>query len=216
MVLTGSTDRAKNKQHHLQWPDLRLLLSVLGSKCIEQLKQLITAVCKHQIQSLNSYVLLSRQTHPLNGPLSGTTQVSRYWKGKTNLDFTEARDSEWQRHQLGHMQVCTLLQTDNHASTPTFSFFTGRMPFMPPNQQHQSTSVSTAEFIPAIHEETFNRIVRLLGCRIYSLLFRGAMLHNIRRVPTWASQHTSHHPNNSAKTMKKSKAKLKQCYYYCY
>jgi len=40
--------------------------------------------------------------------------VSRYQKGKTNLDFIEARDSEWQWHQLGHMQVCTLLQTDNH------------------------------------------------------------------------------------------------------
>jgi len=50
--------------------------------------------------------------------LSGTTQVSRYQKGKTNLDFTEARDSEWQWHQLGHLQVCTLLQTDNHSSTP--------------------------------------------------------------------------------------------------
>jgi len=43
--------------------------------------------------------------------------VSRYQKGKTNLDFTEARDSEWQWHQLGYMLVCTLLQTDNHAST---------------------------------------------------------------------------------------------------
>jgi len=69
--------------------------------------------------------------------------VSRYQKGKTNLDFTEARDSEWHWHQLGHMQVCTSLQTDNHASTPPLSFyhlvFTGRMPFLPPNQQHQST-----------------------------------------------------------------------------
>ena len=37
-------------------------------------------------------------THTFNGPLSGTTQVSRYQKGKTNLDFTEARDSEWQWH----------------------------------------------------------------------------------------------------------------------
>ena len=46
--------------------------------------------------------------HPFNGPLSGTTRVSRHQKGKTNLDFTEARDSEWQWHQLGHMQVCTL------------------------------------------------------------------------------------------------------------
>ena len=35
-------------------------------------------------------------THPFNGPFSGTTRVGRYQKGKTNLDFTEARDSEWQ------------------------------------------------------------------------------------------------------------------------
>ena len=38
-------------------------------------------------------------THPFNGPLSGTTRVSRYQKGKTSMDFTEARDSEWQWHQ---------------------------------------------------------------------------------------------------------------------
>jgi len=50
--------------------------------------------------------------------------VSRYQKGKTNLDFTEARDSEWQWHQLGRMQVCTSLQTDNHARQhPTTQFF---------------------------------------------------------------------------------------------
>jgi len=60
--------------------------------------------------------------HLFNSPLSGTTRVSRYQKGKTDLDFTEARDSEWQWHQLGHMQVCTSLQTDNHASTPPLSF----------------------------------------------------------------------------------------------
>jgi len=46
-----------------------------------------------------------------------------YQKGKTNLDFTEARDSEWQWHQLGHMQVCTSLQTDNHASAPPLKFY---------------------------------------------------------------------------------------------
>ena len=66
--------------------------------------------------------IIHTHTHPFNGPLSRTTQVSRYQKGKTNLDFTEARDSEWQWHQLGHMQVCTSLQTDNHASTPPLSF----------------------------------------------------------------------------------------------
>jgi len=37
--------------------------------------------------------MLYAHTHPFNGPLSGTTQVSRYRKGKTNLDFTEARGS---------------------------------------------------------------------------------------------------------------------------
>jgi len=80
---------------------------------------------------------------PLNGPFSGTTRVSQYHKGKTNLDFTEARDSEWQWHRLGRMQVCTSLQTDNHASTPPLSFLTGRMPLLLPNQQHQSTEGKT-------------------------------------------------------------------------
>ena len=86
-------------------------------------------------------VLLSTtlQLQPFNGLFSRTTWVSRYQKGKTNLDFTGARDSEWQWHPLCHMQVCTSLQTDNHAITPPLCFFTGRMPFLPPNQQRQST-----------------------------------------------------------------------------
>ena len=68
------------------------------------------------------------------GPFSGTTWVSRYQKGKTNLDFTEARDSEWQWHQLGSMQVCTSLQTDNHASTPLLKFLQAGCPsFRPTN-----------------------------------------------------------------------------------
>jgi len=49
--------------------------------------------------------------------------VGRYQKDKTNLDFTGARDGEWQWHQLGRMQVCISLQTDNHASTPPLSFY---------------------------------------------------------------------------------------------
>ena len=81
-------------------------------------------------------------THPFNGSLSGTTRVGRYQKGKTNLDFTEARDSERQWHQLGHMQVCTSLQTDNHDSTPLLSFLQA---FLLPNQQRQSTEGKTKE-----------------------------------------------------------------------
>jgi len=86
-------------------------------------------------------------THPFNGRLSVTTRVSRHQKGKTSLGFIEARDSEWQWHQLSHMQVCTLLQTDNHASTPPLKCFTGRMPFLPPNQQHQSTEDKTSTML---------------------------------------------------------------------
>jgi len=64
--------------------------------------------------------------------------VGRCQKGKTNLDFTEARDSEWQWHQLGkcksapHSRQITM-------PAPHHSVFTGRMPFLPPNQQRQST-----------------------------------------------------------------------------
>jgi len=47
---------------------------------------------------------------------------------RTSLDFTEARDSEWQWHQLGHMQICTSPQTDNHTSTPPLSFLQAGCP----------------------------------------------------------------------------------------
>jgi len=67
-------------------------------------------------------------THLFNGHFSGTAQVGRYQKGKTNLDFTEAGDIEWQWHQLGHMQVCTSLQTDDHASTSPLSLLQVRCP----------------------------------------------------------------------------------------
>jgi len=67
-----------------------------------------------------------------NGLFSRTSWVSRYQKGKTNLDFNKERDSEWQ--WLGHMQVCTSLQTDNHASTPPLSFLQAGCPsFRPTN-----------------------------------------------------------------------------------
>jgi len=81
------------------------------------------------IWNITCAVIIYRHTHTqlFNGPLSGTTRVSQ--KGKTSLDFTEARDSEWQWHQMGHMQVCTSLQTDNqHASTPPHSFSQAECP----------------------------------------------------------------------------------------
>jgi len=87
-------------------------------------------------------------THPFNGPFSGTTEVSRYQKGKANLDFTEARDSECQWHQLGHMQVCTSLQTNSYASTPPLSFY--RPDALPAAQPTASNHCSKA--ISPIHQ----------------------------------------------------------------
>ena len=63
--------------------------------------------------------------------------MSRYQKGKTNLDFTGARDSEWQWNPLGHMRL-HLAPDRQPCQHPTAQFFTGRMPFLPPNQQCQS------------------------------------------------------------------------------
>ena len=63
---------------------------------------------------------------------AGTRKVKPIW-------ILLEQETERQWYQLGHMQVCTLLQTVNHASTSLLKFFTGRMPFLPPNQQCQST-----------------------------------------------------------------------------
>jgi len=86
--------------------------------------------------------------------------VSRYQKGKTNLDFSEARDSEWQWHQLGDMQVCTSLKTDNHASSPPLSFFTGRVPFLPQNQQRVSNQLNVNCVVDAMFQRMLWRADR--------------------------------------------------------
>jgi len=70
--------------------------------------------------------------------------VSRYQKGKTNLDFTEARDSEWQWYQLGHMQVSTSLQTDNHASNPPLSLLQAGCPSCRPTNSVKALKATTA------------------------------------------------------------------------
>ena len=100
-----------------------LVITSAHSICIDHLSPLILLTADYWPANYST-----SQTHipAFNGPFSGTTWVSRYQKGKTNLDFTEARDSEWQWHQLGHMQVCISLQTDNHASTPPLSFLQAR------------------------------------------------------------------------------------------
>jgi len=99
-------------------------------------------------------------THLFNGFFSGTTRVSRYQKGKTNLDFTEARDSEWQWHQLSHMQVCTLLQIDNHASTPSLIFLQSGCPSCCP-----TNSVNALKGLRLLCKFTYYVFICLLDTR---------------------------------------------------
>ena len=59
-------------------------------------QSVITRLILHMAnQYTESEVFSFTHTHLFNGPLSRTTWVSLYQKGKTNLDFTETRDSEW-------------------------------------------------------------------------------------------------------------------------
>ena len=97
--------------------------------------------------------------------------MSRYQKGKTNLDFTEARDSEWQWHQLGHMQVCTLLQTGNHASTPPLSFLQAGCPSCRPTN---SVKALKAKIMTGRGEKISGFVPSLCGRQILFVAMRVA------------------------------------------
>jgi len=85
--------------------------------CIERDKSKCAYIISltHARMHARTHARTHTHTHPFYGPLSRITQVSQYQKGKTNLDFTEARDGEWQWYQLGHMQICT---SPRHITTP--------------------------------------------------------------------------------------------------
>jgi len=77
-------------------------------------------------------------THTFNGPSSETTRVSRYQKGKTNLDLLK---QETVRGSGISWAICKSALRSRQITMPAshHSVFTGRMPFLPPNQQRQST-----------------------------------------------------------------------------
>ena len=106
---------------------------VLGSDIWKSLQQLGCHHIRSSHKSTRGFALFVHavthtHTDMFNGPFSGTTQVSQYQKGQTNLDFTDARDSEWQWHQLGQMHVCTFLQTNNHTNTTQLGFIQAGCP----------------------------------------------------------------------------------------
>jgi len=121
----------------------------LRDSCSQKIARI--AFCWQCIQLIFSWQWCNTHTHththPFNGPFSGITQVSWYQKGKTNLDFSEARDSEWQWHQLGNMQVCISFQTGNHASTSALSFFTGWMPWQWCNKNEKKLTSTNSGYL---------------------------------------------------------------------
>jgi len=72
---------------------------ILACQCSSSSSSKIIYWVNFDRRKVQKHYIHSTHPHPFSGPLSGSTRVSRYRKGKTNLDFTEARDSEWQWHQ---------------------------------------------------------------------------------------------------------------------
>jgi len=80
--------------------------------------------------------------HPFNGPLSRTTWVSRYQKGKTSLNLKEARgDGVLGCSGISWTTCKQSAPRSRQITTPTphHSIFTGRTLFLMPSQQRQSS-----------------------------------------------------------------------------
>jgi len=76
--------------------------------------------CVHTMCIIYFHWLTNRHTHthPFNGPLSRTTRVSRYQKGKANLDLNEARDNETLSGSGISWAVCKSAHRSRQITTP--------------------------------------------------------------------------------------------------
>ena len=118
--------------------------------------------CWHKWRSPTSYFALSLMEldttlllHPFNGLFSRQAWVSRYQKGKTSLDLTEVRDDGVLGCSGISWTICK--QSAPHSRqittpTPHHSTFTGRMLFLMPNQQCQSTE-GNCHFVPVAEKQ---------------------------------------------------------------
>ena len=114
--ISGATDWLTHSKPKFLFPNTKLSQGK-SAYSVSPGKRLLNGDTYIHTYTLHTYI--DTDTHTLNGHFSATTEVSWYQKGKTNLDFSETR------------QITT--------PAPHHSFFTGRMPFLPPNQQRQST-----------------------------------------------------------------------------
>jgi len=93
-----------------------------------------------------------------HGPLSGTTQVSRYQKGKPIWILLEQEAVSGVAVSSAGPYASLHLAADRQpCQHPTTQLFTGRMPFLPPNQQRQSTEVViTVARFAQLHGDDFS------------------------------------------------------------
>ena len=83
-------------------------------------------------------------THTFNGPMSGTTRVSAYQKGKPMWILLKQETASGSGNSW---TICKSAPRSRQITMPAphHSVFTGRMPFLPPNQQCQSTEGRSTE-----------------------------------------------------------------------
>jgi len=87
----------------------------------------------------HTYTHAHTHTHPFYGPLDC---VQDYLGEPVPEPIWILLKQEWQPYQLGHMQICTLTQTDNHASTPPLSFLQAGCPSCCPTNSIKALKAS--------------------------------------------------------------------------
>jgi len=122
-----------------QWPKQHVI-SVTWSHILKyNAKYVKEKTVQQRISKSSNYTY----TH-LMASYPSTTWLSQYLKGITSLDLNEARDDgvlgcsgiSWTKWQM--QTLCTSFSTDNHINISSVNFL-GRMLFLAPNQQCQST-----------------------------------------------------------------------------
>jgi len=133
-------DRERGSDHVLSDEQPAEVEVAAGGRGVERRPQLtvtrvhIGAVVQQQLHhlALTVYTTLHTQAHSASYP-------QWQWREAATTSHCVHTGSVL-RQQPGIFPVYTSLQTDNHTSNPPLlSFFTGRMPFLQPNQQRQST-----------------------------------------------------------------------------
>jgi len=127
----------KNRSRRMSWPRTLSYICIslhthwctfytVSQKRIPNICSCNSSMCSWILITLGRNILYKHthtqththtHTHLFNGPLSRITRVSRYQKGITNLDFTEARDSS------SGISWVICKQFAPHSSTPPNQFF---------------------------------------------------------------------------------------------